>query len=32
MDYGSASMVVISIVVLVIAIEVISNQIRKVIM
>jgi phosphonate transport system permease protein len=32
MDYGSASMVVISIVVLVIAIEIISNQIRKVIM
>ena len=32
MDYGSASLVVISIVVLVIAIEVISNQIRKVIM
>ena len=32
MDYGAASLVVISIVVLVIAIEVISNQIRKVIM
>jgi phosphonate transport system permease protein len=32
MDYGSASMVVISIVILVIAIEIISNQIRKVIM
>jgi len=32
MDYGSASLVVISIVVLVIAIETISNQIRKVIM
>jgi len=32
MDYGSASLVVISIVVLVIAIEIISNQIRKVIM
>jgi phosphonate transport system permease protein len=32
MDYGSASMVVISIVILVIAIETISNQIRKVIM
>ena len=32
MDYGSASLVVISIVVLVIAIELISNQIRKVIM
>jgi phosphonate transport system permease protein len=32
MDYGSASLVVISIVVLVIAIEAISNQIRKVIM
>ena len=31
MDYGSASLVVISIVVLVIAIEAISNQIRKVI-
>ena len=32
MDYGSASLVVIAIVVLVIAIETISNQIRKVIM
>jgi len=32
MDYGSASLVVISIVVLVIIIEIISNQIRKVIM
>jgi phosphonate transport system permease protein len=32
MDYGSASLVVISIVVLVIAIELTSNQIRKVIM
>jgi len=32
LDYGSASLVVISIVVLVIAIELISNQIRKVIM
>jgi len=32
MDYSSASLVVISIVVLVIAIEIISNQIRKVIM
>ena len=32
MDYGSASLVVISIVALVIAIETISNQIRKVIM
>ena len=32
MDYGSASLVVISIVVLVIAIEFMSNQIRKVIM
>jgi phosphonate transport system permease protein len=32
MDYGSASMVVISIVILVITIEIISNQIRKVIM
>jgi phosphonate transport system permease protein len=32
MDYASASLVVISIVVLVIAIEVVSNQIRKVIM
>ena len=32
MDYGSASLVVISIVVLVITIEIISNQIRKVIM
>jgi phosphonate transport system permease protein len=32
MDYGSASLVVISIVVLVIAIETISNQIRKVIL
>ena len=32
MDYGSASLVVISIVALVIAIEIISNQIRKVIM
>jgi len=32
MDYGSASLVVISIVVLIITIELISNQIRKVIM
>ena len=32
MDFGSASLVVITIVVLVIAIEIISNQIRKVIM
>ena len=32
MDYGSASLVVISIVVLIIAIEITSNQIRKVIM
>jgi phosphonate transport system permease protein len=32
LDYGSASLVVISIVVLVIAIEIVSNQIRKVIM
>ena len=32
MDYGSASLVVVSIVVMVIAIETISNQIRKVIM
>jgi phosphonate transport system permease protein len=32
LDYGSASLVVVSIVVLVIAIELVSNQIRKVIM
>jgi phosphonate transport system permease protein len=32
MDYGSASLVVISIVILVIIVETISNQIRKVIM
>ena len=32
MDYGSASLVVIAIVILVIAIEIISNRIRKVIM
>jgi len=32
LDYGSASLVVLSIVILVIAIEIVSNQIRKVIM